>query len=176
METSTPVHSGPTETTISAQTGANICAPDLHGCLFQSPVNFTFIHGGQHVCSSSSRGGQSGGPPCVPALTEDLITVHKGYKEKLGDKSIKISEGISQHGRSTLLNKIYTELYITEGGSGEVNDEHEHLNPVQLMCCPTEGYEERMKSLYKPTLSMWFYMCVFGFLPVRSWNSTVIQS
>ncbi|XP_071390067.1 NLR family CARD domain-containing protein 3-like [Centroberyx affinis] len=34
-------------------------------------------------------------------------------------------EGIAKAGNPTLLNQIYTELYITEGGSGEVNDEHE---------------------------------------------------
>ncbi|XP_062294651.1 protein NLRC3-like [Scomber scombrus] len=34
-------------------------------------------------------------------------------------------EGIAKAGNPTPVNKIYTELYITEGGSGEVNDEHE---------------------------------------------------
>ncbi|XP_071327575.1 NACHT, LRR and PYD domains-containing protein 3-like [Trachinotus anak] len=32
---------------------------------------------------------------------------------------------ISKAGNPTLLNQIYTELFITEGGAGEVNDEHE---------------------------------------------------
>ncbi|XP_056107610.1 NACHT, LRR and PYD domains-containing protein 12-like isoform X3 [Rhinichthys klamathensis goyatoka] len=34
-------------------------------------------------------------------------------------------EGISKQGNPTLLNEIYTELYITESGSGEINNEHE---------------------------------------------------
>ncbi|KAM3835981.1 NLR family CARD domain-containing protein 3-like [Diretmus argenteus] len=36
-----------------------------------------------------------------------------------------VFEGIAKAGNPTLLNQIYTELYITEGGSGEVNEEHE---------------------------------------------------
>ncbi|KAI4872032.1 hypothetical protein NFI96_006515 [Prochilodus magdalenae] len=50
---------------------------------------------------------------------------HQKLKSTLKEKFQKINEGISQHGTSTLLNEIYTELYITEGGSGEVNTEHE---------------------------------------------------
>ncbi|XP_076849556.1 NLR family CARD domain-containing protein 3-like [Brachyhypopomus gauderio] len=50
---------------------------------------------------------------------------YRKLKSKLRDKCQKINEGISQHGTTALLNEIYTELYITEGGSGEMNNEHE---------------------------------------------------
>ncbi len=46
-------------------------------------------------------------------------------RTRLQDKYQRINEGLSNHGDSTRLNEIYTELYITEGGSGEVNNEHE---------------------------------------------------
>ncbi len=46
-------------------------------------------------------------------------------RSRLQDKYQRINEGMSNHGDSTRLNEIYTELYITEGGSGEVNNEHE---------------------------------------------------
>ncbi|XP_060714706.1 NACHT, LRR and PYD domains-containing protein 3-like isoform X3 [Tachysurus vachellii] len=46
-------------------------------------------------------------------------------KSKLREKFERINEGISQPGSSALLNEIYTELYITEGWSGDVNNEHE---------------------------------------------------
>ncbi|XP_078139886.1 uncharacterized protein LOC139913137 isoform X2 [Centroberyx gerrardi] len=46
-------------------------------------------------------------------------------KSNLKEKSQCLFEGIAKAGNPTLLNQIYTELYITEGGSGEVNDEHE---------------------------------------------------
>ncbi|XP_078138860.1 protein NLRC3-like [Centroberyx gerrardi] len=46
-------------------------------------------------------------------------------KSSLEEKFQCLFEGIAKAGNPTLLNQIYTELYITEGGSGEVNDEHE---------------------------------------------------
>ncbi|KAM9376545.1 protein NLRC3-like [Pholidichthys leucotaenia] len=36
-----------------------------------------------------------------------------------------VFEGIAKAGNPSLLKQIYTELYITEGGTAEVNDEHE---------------------------------------------------
>ncbi|KAM4711406.1 uncharacterized protein FYW61_021835 [Anableps anableps] len=49
---------------------------------------------------------------------------HK-LKSGLKKKFQSVFEGIAKAGSPTLLNQIYTELYITEGGTGEVNDEHE---------------------------------------------------
>ncbi|XP_029904270.1 NLR family CARD domain-containing protein 3-like [Myripristis murdjan] len=46
-------------------------------------------------------------------------------RSKLKKKCECIFEGIAKAGNPTLLNQIYTELYITEGGSGELNEEHE---------------------------------------------------
>ncbi|KAM8737332.1 protein NLRC3-like isoform 5-T5 [Acanthopagrus schlegelii] len=46
-------------------------------------------------------------------------------KSNLRTKFQSVFEGIAKAGNSTLLNQIYTELYITEGGTAEVNDEHE---------------------------------------------------
>uniref|UniRef100_A0A672FK82 NACHT domain-containing protein n=1 Tax=Salarias fasciatus TaxID=181472 RepID=A0A672FK82_SALFA len=37
----------------------------------------------------------------------------------------RVFEGIAKPGESTFLNQIYTELHITEGGTAEVNEEHE---------------------------------------------------
>ncbi|XP_027881738.1 NLR family CARD domain-containing protein 3-like [Xiphophorus couchianus] len=46
-------------------------------------------------------------------------------KSGLKKKFQSVFEGIPKAGSPTILNQIYTELYITEGGTGEVNDEHE---------------------------------------------------
>ncbi|XP_030601166.1 NLR family CARD domain-containing protein 3-like [Archocentrus centrarchus] len=46
-------------------------------------------------------------------------------KSTLKKKFQCVFEGIAKAGNPTLLNQIYTELYITEGGAAEVNEEHE---------------------------------------------------
>ncbi|XP_078142477.1 NACHT, LRR and PYD domains-containing protein 3-like isoform X3 [Centroberyx gerrardi] len=46
-------------------------------------------------------------------------------KSNLKERFQCLFEGIAKAGNPTLLKQIYTELHITEGGSGEVNDEHE---------------------------------------------------
>nr|XP_043905566.1 NACHT, LRR and PYD domains-containing protein 3-like [Solea senegalensis] len=73
-------------------------------------------------------------------ITEDVLRRMK--QEKLADKirapacrrELKLNlkkkfqclfEGVAKAGNSTLLNEIFTELYITEGETGEVNEEHE---------------------------------------------------
>ncbi|XP_035982080.1 NACHT, LRR and PYD domains-containing protein 12-like [Fundulus heteroclitus] len=56
---------------------------------------------------------------------EHLTAVQHKLKSGLKEKFQCVFEGIAKAGSPTLLNQIYTELYITEGGTGEVNDEHE---------------------------------------------------
>ncbi|XP_077952846.1 protein NLRC3-like [Gasterosteus aculeatus] len=46
-------------------------------------------------------------------------------KSNLKKKFQCVFEGIAKAGNTTLLNEIYTELYIIEGGTAEVNEEHE---------------------------------------------------
>ncbi|XP_064872356.1 NACHT, LRR and PYD domains-containing protein 12-like isoform X2 [Oncorhynchus nerka] len=56
---------------------------------------------------------------------ELAVICQRKLKSNLKKKFQCVFEGIAQQGNPTLLNKIYTELYITEGGTGEVNNEHE---------------------------------------------------
>ncbi|KAM6893615.1 LOW QUALITY PROTEIN: uncharacterized protein FYW49_019994 [Xenentodon cancila] len=49
----------------------------------------------------------------------------KRLKSQLKEKYQCVFEGVVKAGNPTLLQQIYTALYITEGGTGEVNHEHE---------------------------------------------------
>ncbi|XP_052373849.1 NACHT, LRR and PYD domains-containing protein 12-like isoform X10 [Oncorhynchus keta] len=53
------------------------------------------------------------------------VICQRELKSNLKKKFQCVFEGIAKQGNPTLLNKVYTELYITEGGTGEVNNEHE---------------------------------------------------
>uniref|UniRef100_A0A8C7L7Y0 NACHT, LRR and PYD domains-containing protein 3-like n=1 Tax=Oncorhynchus kisutch TaxID=8019 RepID=A0A8C7L7Y0_ONCKI len=56
---------------------------------------------------------------------EIAVICQRELKSNLKKKFQCVFEGIAKQGNPTLLNKIYTELYITEGGTGKVNNEHE---------------------------------------------------
>ncbi|XP_051742917.1 NACHT, LRR and PYD domains-containing protein 12-like isoform X34 [Ctenopharyngodon idella] len=58
------------------------------------------------------------------ALEDELLFIHQ-LKCGLKKKYQCVFEGIAKHGDSILLNNIYTDLYITQGGSEQVNTEHE---------------------------------------------------
>uniref|UniRef100_A0A8C6TGD4 NACHT domain-containing protein n=1 Tax=Neogobius melanostomus TaxID=47308 RepID=A0A8C6TGD4_9GOBI len=51
--------------------------------------------------------------------------VQRKLKPDLQQKYQCVFEGVAKAGSPTLLQQIYTELYITEGGASEVNQEHE---------------------------------------------------
>ncbi|XP_031677692.1 protein NLRC3-like isoform X2 [Oncorhynchus kisutch] len=57
--------------------------------------------------------------------SQTLLTVQQDIKPKLKHRYQHISEGIGHHGNQSLFKDIYTDLYITEGGSGGLNNEHE---------------------------------------------------
>ncbi|XP_030608482.1 NLR family CARD domain-containing protein 3-like [Archocentrus centrarchus] len=72
------------------------------------PTLFSLLH------SSSDQSEQDSPQKCQSKL-----------KSALKKKFQCVFEGIAKAGNPTLLNQIYTELYITEGGTAEVNAEHE---------------------------------------------------
>ncbi|XP_065325883.1 NLR family CARD domain-containing protein 3-like [Pelmatolapia mariae] len=61
-----------------------------------------------------------------PSAQQEIIQkCQPKLKSKLKKKFQCLSEGIARAGIKAQLNEIYTELYITEGGTAEVNGEHE---------------------------------------------------
>ncbi|TWW74007.1 NACHT, LRR and PYD domains-containing protein 12 [Takifugu flavidus] len=59
------------------------------------------------------------------SIGSDLQEVIEGHKMSLKRRCEHVTEGTNEAGSGTLLNKIYTELYITEGQSEEVDTQHE---------------------------------------------------
>ncbi|XP_056880761.1 NLR family CARD domain-containing protein 3-like isoform X1 [Takifugu flavidus] len=55
----------------------------------------------------------------------ELQEVIEGHKMSLKRRCEHVTEGTHEAGSGTLLNKIYTKLYITEGQSEEVDTQHE---------------------------------------------------
>ncbi|XP_050956732.1 NACHT, LRR and PYD domains-containing protein 12 isoform X2 [Labeo rohita] len=56
-----------------------------------------------------------------------LQKIIEANKTKLKNKCQHINEGNSSQGKQCLLMEIYTDICMTEGGSGEINNEHEVL-------------------------------------------------
>ncbi|KAM9337113.1 NACHT, LRR and PYD domains-containing protein 12-like [Symphorus nematophorus] len=70
-------------------------------------------------CEERSRTGQQ------TDMNTGLQKVYDEHKISLRRRCEHVTEGTDGTGSGTLLNRIYTELYITEGQSEEVNTQHE---------------------------------------------------
>ncbi|KAK0142644.1 NLR family CARD domain-containing protein 3 [Merluccius polli] len=53
------------------------------------------------------------------------VMCQQKLKSHLKEKTQRVFEGVPKAGQATDLNEIYTEIFITEGHSGDVNQEHE---------------------------------------------------
>uniref|UniRef100_A0A671Y6J0 NACHT domain-containing protein n=1 Tax=Sparus aurata TaxID=8175 RepID=A0A671Y6J0_SPAAU len=71
----------------------------------------------------SASPGDSSCPQC--GVNVGLQEVLDEHKISLRRRCERVTEGSDEAGSGTLLSKIYTELYITEGPSEEVNTQHE---------------------------------------------------
>ncbi|KAG1955401.1 NACHT, LRR and PYD domains-containing protein 12-like [Pimephales promelas] len=72
-------------------------------------------------------------------------------RSNLRQKFECVCEGISKQGKPTLLNEIYTELYITESGSGEINNEHEVRQiETQSRRAETEDTPIKCSDIFRP--------------------------
>ncbi|XP_047678372.1 NACHT, LRR and PYD domains-containing protein 5-like [Tachysurus fulvidraco] len=92
------------------------------------------------------------------ALQDALIGVQQcALKSNLSKKYKYVCEGIAKQGEFNILNKIYTDLCITAGGSGQMNKQHEVRQiEKKKTCVQTEiqiEQEEQIecKNMFKPS-------------------------
>uniref|UniRef100_A0A665TMB3 NACHT domain-containing protein n=1 Tax=Echeneis naucrates TaxID=173247 RepID=A0A665TMB3_ECHNA len=87
---------------------------------------------------------------CLQSKSCAPVCQHK-LKSALKKKFQCVFEGISKAGNPTLLNQVYTELYITEGGTGEVNEEHE-VRQIETASRKQDRAETsiRQEDIFKP--------------------------
>ncbi|XP_073699572.1 protein NLRC3-like [Garra rufa] len=76
-------------------------------------------------------------------LEDELFFIHQ-LKCSLKNKYQCVFEGIAKQGDSTLLNNIYTDLYITQGCSEQVNTEHE-VRQIEVASRRHESQEIQVK-------------------------------
>ncbi|XP_057187774.1 uncharacterized protein si:ch211-196h16.5 [Triplophysa rosa] len=85
------------------------------------------------------------------SLVSECPEVLNTFRSNLQRKFECLCEGISKQGNPTLLNKIYTELYITERESGEISNEHEMRQiETQSRRTETEDTPIKCKDIFKP--------------------------
>ncbi|XP_036795675.1 NACHT, LRR and PYD domains-containing protein 12-like [Oncorhynchus mykiss] len=90
--------------------------------------------------------------PRVP--TDDRVyptEVQDKIKPYLKNRTYSLFEGIEDQGKTTPLNNIYTELYITQAGSGEVNNQNE-VRQIETACsCQVEHETSiQLNDIFKP--------------------------
>uniref|UniRef100_A0A671UZ45 Pyrin domain-containing protein n=1 Tax=Sparus aurata TaxID=8175 RepID=A0A671UZ45_SPAAU len=132
--------------TVTAQTGGVISTPHMTG------VNI-----GRDIITNITIN-NTDRPPNRTDETTDVSTKTKGNIQKcqadlksyLESQTPDLFQGTQEDGSSALLHKMYTELYITEGDSQEVNSEHE---VVELECKRSSSEQKKINldDIFKPS-------------------------
>uniref|UniRef100_A0A8C1SCN4 NACHT domain-containing protein n=1 Tax=Cyprinus carpio TaxID=7962 RepID=A0A8C1SCN4_CYPCA len=83
--------------------------------------------------------------------TDPSHEVLKMFRSNLLKKFERLYEGTAMQRNPTLLNEIYTELYITESESGEISNEHEVRQiETQSMRAATEDTAIKCSDIFRP--------------------------
>uniref|UniRef100_A0A8C1QV62 Uncharacterized protein n=1 Tax=Cyprinus carpio TaxID=7962 RepID=A0A8C1QV62_CYPCA len=98
-----------------------------HNALHNSQRSFSFQIG-EHIVRNS-RGDQTGDlqKESHQSVDDKLQRVKNQLKTSMKNKYERLCEGVKLQENQTFLNMIYTQLYIIEGESEGVNEEHEIL-------------------------------------------------
>ncbi|XP_058610631.1 NLR family CARD domain-containing protein 3-like isoform X2 [Onychostoma macrolepis] len=109
-----------------------------------------------------SQTSDSPGSSCVSMKSDQSVDTSKTFKRhastdlstfrsNLMKKFDCLYEGTAKQGNPTLLNEIYTELYITESESGEINNEHEVRQiETQSRRTATEDIPIKCNDIFRP--------------------------
>ncbi|XP_050973359.1 NACHT, LRR and PYD domains-containing protein 12 isoform X20 [Labeo rohita] len=85
------------------------------------------------------------------SYSHDPQHVLKTFRSNVRKKFECLYEGTATQGNPTLLNEIYTELYITESESGEINNEHEVRQiETQSRRAATEDTQIKCNDIFRP--------------------------
>ncbi|XP_061078824.1 NACHT, LRR and PYD domains-containing protein 12-like [Conger conger] len=126
---SAPYHS------VTAQPGGNAVVPQLTQCHVRGDINLTVNIPPGHTGAKQELtnpemelgGKQTDASPQQPnrKTNEAIIKDQQTLKSDLKKRFARIFDELRKENHHIPLNEIFTELYITEGGSGGVNNEHE---------------------------------------------------
>ncbi|XP_048027785.1 NLR family CARD domain-containing protein 3-like isoform X5 [Megalobrama amblycephala] len=95
-------------------------------------------------------------PIHLKSVETQSVLSHKAYslntlRSNLRKKFQCLNEGTAKQGNPTVLNEIYTELYITESESGEINNEHEVRQiETQSRRAETEDTPIKCNDIFRP--------------------------
>ncbi|KAL7851798.1 hypothetical protein SRHO_G00175830 [Serrasalmus rhombeus] len=127
---------------ITAQNAGVAVVPQLTNCHVGSLTLETHVNPKANAEPTHQQ--DSAFIPNIEKLKEKLQGLLKGKCER-------IFEGIAKRGNPTLLNKIYTKLYITEGERGGLNKEHEIWQiDTALTTPPEQDIPVSCNDIFKP--------------------------
>uniref|UniRef100_A0A3Q0RTI8 Uncharacterized protein n=1 Tax=Amphilophus citrinellus TaxID=61819 RepID=A0A3Q0RTI8_AMPCI len=117
-----------------AQTGGSVVAPSIIGSKVGN-ININIFSGNVPNNDHTDSCG------ALQPESDKIAECQQKLKATLKRKFSHILEGIATEANQISLNNIYTELYISEGGSGEVNKEHE-VRQIETSARIHAGQEE----------------------------------
>ncbi|XP_050926879.1 NACHT, LRR and PYD domains-containing protein 3 isoform X4 [Lates calcarifer] len=128
---------------VTAQNGGVIINPKFNGADVKGDVNINVNMNVQSPAKTDKTDIVS------PKTKENTIQrCHTELKSYLQNKTKNLFQGTKEDGSLTPLNKIYTELYITEGGSEEVSGEHKVIESKSTRSSRSSRSTSEEKKIY----------------------------
>ncbi|XP_041788927.1 NACHT, LRR and PYD domains-containing protein 12-like [Chelmon rostratus] len=135
-------------TTISAQNGSVVNTPQFSGVHANRDAHLNVTVTNTYV-SAQPPAGTEEADAASPRTEGSIKRCQADLKSYLENTTKNLFQGTKEDGSPTPLNRIYTELYITEGGSGEVNSEHEVID-LECRRCSSEEKKIHLNDIFNP--------------------------